>query len=418
MKVLLINKYYYIKGGSETYFFGIKDILEKNGHEVVVFSMKDDKNFESKYEKNFVENINYNNKSLISKIKNGLKLINSHEAYIKLCKLIEETKPDIAHVNLIYHQLTPAIFHALKKYNIPIVFTAHDYKIICPNYKIYNRNRICKKCYGGKYYNCFLNNCHKKSFSYSFLLMLEAYYHKFKGSYELINKIICPSKFMKEQILLSGIPSNKLIHIPNFISNEFYIIKFDKESFKRENIILYYGRLSKEKGIETLLDAKKRIDNVKLKIIGIGPEEEYLKNKVKDEKINNVIFLGFKSGNDLLREISSSKCTIIPSVWNEVFGLTIIESFSVGTPVIGAKAGGITEIIKENLTGFLYNPYDITELVDRINKVVNMEDKAYLNMAENCYKEKLVYSSETYYLELIRVYDATIKEYQQDAGFI
>lgn len=161
MKILVLNKNNYIKGGSDTYLFNLIDSFEKKGHEVIMFSMKHPNNFESKYNDYFVDEVNYKDKGIRNKIKNAKKLINSREAYENLCKLIEDTKPDVAHINLIYHQLTPSVIHALRKYDIPMIYIVHDYKIICPNYKLYNNNEVCRKCYGGKYYNCFLEKCHK-----------------------------------------------------------------------------------------------------------------------------------------------------------------------------------------------------------------------------------------------------------------
>lgn len=410
MKILLVNKYYYIKGGSETYFFGLKKMLEDNGHEVIVFSMNDEKNFKSEYEKYFVSNIDYESERLLNKVRNALKLINSKEAYKKLCSLIEDTKPEIAHVNLVYHQLTPSIFHALKKYNIPIVFTSHDYKAICPNYKLLSNGQICTKCIGGKFYNCAINKCHKNSNMFSILLSIEAYYHKIRKSYDLADYIICPSRFMLEQLVKGGFKREKLIHLPNFLSNDFEskTVMNTKLLEKDNNTILYYGRLSSEKGLDLLLDVKKRIDKeFILKIIGTGPEEERLKERVKRENIKNVRFLGFKTGDELVNEIKSSKATIIPSVCHEVFGLTIIESYSTGTPVIGSNLGGIPEIIKENQTGFIFEHDNIESLKIAINKMLNMDvtSPEYLDMVNNCLSFKEEFTPKKYYEKLIHIYE-------------
>jgi glycosyltransferase involved in cell wall biosynthesis len=414
LKILLINKFFYIKGGSETYFFGLKKMLEDNGHEVIEFSMKDEKNFQSDYEKYFVENVDYEGSNKLRKIKNALKLINSHEAYKKLCKLIEDTKPDIAHVNLIYHQLTPSIFHALKKYNIPTVFTSHDYKVICPNYKLLTKGQICTKCIEGKFYNCAINKCHKNSVLFSTLLTIEAYYHKLRKSYNLADYIICPSNFMLEQLVKGGFKREKLIHLPNFITNDFLqgTKVISKQLKKDNNTMLYYGRLSSEKGLDLLLDVKKSIDKeFTLKIIGIGPDEGRLKERVKRENIKNVIFLGFKRGEELVNEIKSSKATIIPSVWHEVFGLTIIESYSTGTPVIGSNLGGIPENIKENQTGFIFEYDNIESLKNAVNKMLNIDVKSqdYLNMVNNCLSFKEEFSQKKYYEKLINIYERLLQ---------
>ncbi|MGE6345430.1 glycosyltransferase family 4 protein [Bacillus mycoides] len=407
MKILLINKYYYVKGGSETYFFGLKKMLEDNGHEVIVFSMQDEKNQQSQFEDHFVKNVNYQEDSgILAKMQGAMKLIHSNEAYRKLCKLIACTKPDIAHVNLIYHQLTPSIFQALKKYNIPTVFTSHDYKLVCPNYKLFNNDEICTKCIQGNFVNCFKNRCHKDSTIYSLLLTMEAYWHKWLKSYDVADFVICPSKFMYNQLAENRIPVKKLVHLPNFLTNNFLEVEMNE---RKEKFILYYGRLSKEKGIDTLLDAQRLLgERITLKLIGTGPEEARLKARVEQESIQNVEFLGFKSGNDLVVEIKKAKATIIPSVWHEVFGLTIIESLSAGTPVIGSKVGGITELIQEGENGFLFERANEKELANKIERLINLSEDEYAQMARNSYRAKNEFKPEWYYGELVSIYEQAI----------
>lgn len=408
LKILLINKYYYVKGGSETYFFGLKKMLEDNGHEVIVFSMNDEKNEESEFEDYFVDNVSYQeNAGILKKVKNAVKLINSNEAYKKLVKLIIDTKPDIAHVNLVYHQLTPSVFQALKKYNIPTVFTSHDYKLVCPNYKLFNKNKICQKCVKGEFINCFTNRCHKDSASYSLLLTIEAYWHKWMKSYEVADVVICPSQFMYNQLKEKRIDREKLIHLPNFLTNNFLDVKIEE---KKENFILYYGRLSKEKGLDTLLDAQKLLNGkIKLKLIGTGPEEIRLRERIENEEIKNIEFLGFKTGEELVREIKNAKATIIPSVWHEVFGLTIIESLSVGTPVIGSRVGGITELVKEGINGFLFERANEKELASKIEALINLPEDRFVNMVHSSYQAKENFSPENYYKELIQIYEKVVK---------
>jgi len=415
MKILLVNKYFYIKGGSETYFFGLKKMLEDHNHEVIDFSMEDEKNFHSDYQEYFVANKEYENVGKVQKIKNALSLIHSNEAYKKLCKLIENTRPDIAHVNLIYHQLTPSIFHALKKYNIPVVFTSHDYKVICPNYKLYSKDEICNKCQGGAFYHCAINKCHKDSSLYSTLLSIESYFHKYKKSYQIADYIICPSNFMLEQLASAGYKREKLVHFPNFLTNDF--LNREAVGIKDNRTLLYYGRLSREKGLDLLLDANKLVQaDYILKIIGTGPEEERLKKRVEDENIKNVIFLGFKTGDDLQREIREAKATIIPSTWHEVFGLTIIESYSVGTPVIGSNLGGVPENIIDKKTGYIFEANNADNLKDCIEEIVNMdkESEEYKQMEEACLSFKNKFSTEKYYKDLIELYKNLISNKGMD----
>lgn len=408
MKVLLINKYNFIKGGSEVYTFGLKEMLIEDGHEVIDFAMSDQKNEYSKYSNYFIDEIDYFDKKLSNKVKNSIKLIYSREASEKLEKLINDTKPDIAHVNIIYHQLTPSVLHTLKKFNIPIVFTSHDYKVICPNYKLYN-NGLCDKCINGSYINCFKGRCHKNSLVFSLLLTIEAYIHKYLKSYDLVDSIICPSQFMKDRLIESGISEEKLIYMPNFINPKYYLESKKYRAVNKSRDFLYYGRLSDEKGLLNLMKALKLLNrDVKVKIIGTGSQEEELKMFIKENNISNVEFLGFKSGNELYNEISKAYCTIIPSIWHEVFGLTIVESFAFGTPVIGANLGGISELITNEKTGFVFE--DIEGLANCINKLLDIDDNDYRRISNNCIIESKKYSPKVIYNEILKVYTNLLKE--------
>ena len=408
MKVLLINKYNFIKGGSEVYTFGLKDMLIEDGHEVIDFAMRNPKNEHSKYSKYFVDEIDYSDKRLLNKVKNSIKLIYSREASEKLERLINDTRPDIAHVNLIYHQLTPSILHTLKKFNIPIVFTSHDYKVICPNYKLYN-NGLCDKCINESYINCFKGKCHKNSLVFSLLLTIEAYFHKYIKSYDLVDSIICPSQFMKNRLIQSGISEEKLIHIPNFINPKYYLESKKYRKIDKSRDLLYYGRLSDEKGLLNLMKALKLVNKeIKVKIIGTGPQEEELKIFIKENNISNVEFLGFKSGHELYDEISKAYCTIIPAIWHEVFGLTIIESFAFGTPVIGANLGGISELITNEKTGFIFD--NVEELANCINRLLDIDDNDYRKISNNCIIEAEKYSPKVIYNEILKVYSNLLKE--------
>lgn len=406
MKILMLDKYHYIKGGSETYLFALKDILEKKGHEIIMFSMESDKNFKSEYSKYFVKNIDYSQGG-VKRVKNGLKLINSREAYNNLCKLIEDTKPDIAHINLIYHQLTPSVIHALKKYNIPMVYVSHDYKIICPNYKIYN-NEVCRKCYGGRYINAAKTKCHKNSFINSLLVTIEAYYHKYKKSYELIDKIITPSYFVKKELIKAGIREDKVIALPNFLTVNHDI---DLNNIEKENTLLYYGRLSSEKGLFVLMESIKNIDkNINVKIVGIGPEEDKIREFIENENLKNVKLLGFKSGKELHMEIAKARCAVLPSIWHETFGLTITEAFSLGTPVIGSRMGAIQDNITDFKTGILFNSGDSGDLSDKINWLFNLNKDKYNELVQNSINKAKEYDIEKYYKKIMNVYESVIKK--------
>ncbi|WP_034814461.1 glycosyltransferase family 4 protein [Exiguobacterium alkaliphilum] len=413
MRILFVNKYNYIKGGSETYLFGLKDRLEKEGHETAVFSMKDDKNFSSKYSDDFVNAIDYENSNMLIKIKNGMNLIYSFEAINKIEDVIKDFNPDVVHLNLIYHQITPSIINKINKLNIPIVLVVHDYKIICPNYKMYNDDKICNKCIGGNFISCTTNKCHKDSYIDSALLTIEAYTHKTLKSYNAVDEFIFPSNYIKEQFLKSYFSKRnkeKFTHIPNFVSSDYYDFKFKNQDIKKKRQILYYGRLSKEKGVDLLIEAVERLESkVTLKIVGLGPEERMLKEYVVNKKIENVEFCGFKSGDDLKEIISESMFVVLPSTWPEVFGLTNIESLALGTPIIGSNIGGISELITKEV-GFLFEPGNLNDLVTQLNFALSLNDEEYIIMQNKCIENSKNYCIDDYYFSILKVYNQAIRK--------
>lgn len=371
MKILMVDKYHFIKGGAERYVFELAKVLEANGHEVIHFSMQDERNFPSEYEEYFINNINYNQNGF-KKITNGLsavpKMFFSLEAQKKLEQLIKKTGPEIAHVHMIDHQLSPSILYTLKKYKIPVIQTVHQYKLVCPNYKLYNprTNQICEKCMDKRYIHAALERCHKNSFVASLLISFEMYFHKFFQMYEKnIDLFHVPSRFMGTKLEQGGINPERIKHL-------FYTINVDDFKFHPdfESYFVYFGRLSKEKGIFTLLKALRKIDNCRLKIIGDGPEEGFLKQYVAENKLKNVEFVGKLEGQDLLDSVSKAMFIVVPSEWFDNSPLVIYEAFAMGKPVIGSRAGGISELIDDGDNGFLFEMGNAHELEEKIRHLL------------------------------------------------
>lgn len=405
MKILMVNKFYYIKGGSETYYFALKNLLEKNGHKVIDFSMKDSRNYDSIYDKYFVENIDYNSKqNIINKIKLGTKLIYSVEAKRKLEQLIQEEKPDIAHLHIFQHQISLSILDVLKKYNIPVVYTAHDLQMLCPNYQMLSKGEICEKCKNKKYINCILNKCIKNSFAKSALGTIESYFNSIYKKYDVIDKIITPSEFYRKKFIEFGIDKNRVIHLTNFLERDKPNVNFlEKEYY------LYFGRLSHEKGILTLVKAAIET-NINLYIVGDGPIKSEIDHMLKGDNAKKIKLLGFKKGQELIDIIGNSKAVILPSEWYENGPYSAIESLQLGRPLIGSNLGGIPELIEEGKNGFIFTNGNINELKDAILKIENLNKNEYYKFtcnSLNIYEKK--YISSLHYNELIKVYKSLLE---------
>jgi len=417
MKILQIHKYFSKEngGGSVTAFFETIQLLRKRGHEVVVFSMEDEKNDPSEYSKFFAEHFDINKaKGFWEKIKLIPGVVWNHEAQTKLEKLLEVEKPDVAHVHNIYHYLTPAILHTLKKHKIPIVFKLSDYKVICPNYKLFINGDVCEKCKGHKYYNCFFNVCLKKSYLSSFIGMIEAYVHWMKGSYKKIDYFLAPSEFMKEKCVDFGIKEDRIKILRNVINTENFNLEQD---FIEEDYILSLGRVSEEKGIDYLILAfKEFVDEypeikTNLMIIGRGPQRDALKDLARKLGILDarVIFPGFIRGekrDDLIRK---SKGVVISSIWYDNSPLVISEAQLLGKPVIVSDRGGSKEMILENESGFIYLAQSVEELKKVIIKFLALSPEKRKEVGikgkENILK---INSEEEYYLKLMDFYQQAI----------
>ncbi len=382
MKVLLINNFYYNRGGDCTYMFSLKKLLEKNGHKVIFFSMHHPLNFDSKYSKHFVSHIDYaeeiKNKSISSAFKVLSRTLFSEEAKRKIEILIKEEKPDIAHLQNIHHHITPSIFHSLKKHNIPIIWTLHDYTLICPNTSFLDHGRICERCKKWKYFWPLLVRCKKGSFSASAMAAFEITLHKLMRIYNKVDVYIAPSKFLKNKFVEYGFNEANVKHLDHFI--DFPVIK---DKITSENYYLYVGRISEEKGIKTLIDAAIKVNSCHLKIVGGGPLLNEMIAYVKEKDKNNIIeFSGHKSREDLFDIFKNCKFVVVPSEWYENAGLIIFEAFSCGKPVIGANIGGIPEFVKDNVRGITYKPGDVDELCTHITHFLNNPDIV-LEMGEN-----------------------------------
>ncbi len=402
MKILLINKFYYLKGGAERHFFELKEMLERHGHEVVVFSMQDEKNIPSPYSKYFVSEVNFENVALNWQgLRTAGRMLYSFEARRKISQLLDAEKPDLVHVHNIYHQISPSILSAIKKRNIPIVQTLHDYKLLSPNYALFCHGKICECALGGKYYTCIRHRCIKNSYIASALSALEMYFHKTLQLYEKnIDVFICPSIFMARQLKRWGIRAKRIEQIYNFVS----------ETAPTENVIgdyfVYVGRLSEEKGLPLLLEAFAGLPS-KLKIVGTGPLEKELRQRVRTEGMKNVEFLGYREGEELSDIVSKSLAVVVPSQWYENCPLVILEAYQHGKPVIATEIGGIPELVRQGQTGYTFklgSPNDLRKKIQLMIENTSRVDE----MGQNAKAFSDQFRTEKYYQKLITIYESLV----------
>ncbi len=366
MKIITINKFFFLKGGSERVFFQEREFLKKQGVKVFDFSMQHPENILSPYSDYFIKNIEYSNSnikgglSLHQKIQSGLKLIFNTEANKNLERLIKQVHPDLAHMHNIYHQLTPSIITVLKKAGIKMVMTLHDYKLLCPVYNMINRGRICNKCHGSSFWHTISNRCMDGSLPMSIVLAVEAYWHRWLKSYEKVDMVVSPSNFLADLVKKYRFKRGNITVIPNGIDTNSY-----RPFWNDKNYIVYFGRISPEKGVETLLNAYDNIGlerrRIGLKIVGQGPQLDVLREKYK-----YVDFTGYKKDEELKRIVEEASFVVIPSQWYENCSMSVLEAMAMGKPVIASNIGGLPEQVEDGKTGFLFEMGNVEELSQKI----------------------------------------------------
>jgi len=387
MRILQVNKFHYPRGGADKYYLELGKSLEKTGHKVAYFSMKHPKNLKTLYSKHFISRLSFNEGGLVDKIKAPGRMIYSLEAKRKFRQLVNDFKPDIIHIHNIYHQISPSILDVARAKKIPVVMHLHDYKLICPNYQLFCQGKICEACKKNKYFNCVKKRCFKNSFSKSLLAALEmTIHHNILGIYKKgITLFIAPSHFMKEKVGEYGWDKERIKVIYNPFSANLEASDSEIENIEKQNYLLYFGRLSKEKGLNILISAISKSGS-QLKIAGIGPEEKNLKELSYNLKAS-VEFLGFKSGKELKDLIIKARAVIIPSIWYENMPLSMLEALNLGTPVIASEIGGMPEIIKTGYNGLLFKPGNEEDLVEKISSINNYDLKKLSQQARNSTKD-------------------------------
>lgn len=357
-RLLAINNYFYRRGGAESVFLDHMDMFAKGGWDVVPFAMNHPQNLPSEWSSFFVPEIEYGRQhGLMTKLEHAVEVIYSRKARRNLAALLEKTKPSIAHAHNVYHHLSPSIFPLLKAEGIPTVMTVHDLKLACPAYKMLSKGRICEKCKGGRIHNLVLNRCMKDSLALSAVVLAETVVHRALRLYrDHIDRLVVPSRFYREKLIEWGWPAEKLIHIPNFIESA----AGEPEPPEEGGYFLFAGRLAPEKGIATLIHAAARAGE-RLVIAGTGPEEEALR-ATAEETGADVTFAGYLTGEPLKRTISGAKALVLPSEWYENAPVSLLEAYALDRPVIGARIGGIPELIEEGETGLIAAPGNAEDL--------------------------------------------------------
>lgn len=408
MKVLLANKFFFLKGGAEVVFFQERACLVSRGYEVIDFSMKDPRNYPTKYAGFFVPQVRYEMDSTRTDLKRMLlhsgtakDFIDNRKAVRRVAALAAMEKPEIAHLHNIYHQISPSIIPVLKNHGAKVVLTLHDYKVICPKYVMVSNDRTCIKCKGKKFVHATIRRCQKGSFLGSLLLSAEAYWHKWMRSYEKVDCFLAPSRFMADLLSKCGIGDGKIRVLRNGVDIKQY--EFSEED---RGYGLFLGRISKEKGLETLLNAYAMLPTkLPLKIVGTGP----LAAELKRRKLG-VQFAGYKEGRQLKEFIKGASFVVVPSEWHENCSMTVLEAMACGKPVIASRVGGIPEQVEDGKTGLLFEAGNAEALADKMKLLAENEDLRRIMGRAGRRKVEADYTLDLHCSKLLELYESVVSD--------
>ncbi len=409
MKILMCNKFHFASGGTETYLFDLCQGLINLGHTVINFSTKDSRNIPSAYANYFVKAPDLSaslKNNPVNNIRSAVNFIYSAASARNIGRLINEHSPDIAHIHNIYHHISSSILYTLRKKGIPVVMTLHDYKLICPNYSLFRSGKICEECKGHKYYNAIRYRCLQGSYLKSALTCVEMYFCKLLRIYENnIDIFIAPSRFMQQRIIDFGIDSGKVYYLPHAINLDGF-----KPDFNPGGYILYYGSISTKKGVGLFIDTIKHLSGeVKVKIIGDGPLRGDLADFIKLNKLKNIELLGYRARKELVDFIRGCLFVVVPSLWPEVSGLNIYETFACGKCVIASNRGGIPELIEDGVNGLLFDPFKPGELKDKMQYLIN-NPQIIAEFGRNGFEKINKFNNrELYISKLLEIYSKQIK---------
>ena len=394
MKILLINKFLYPNGGSETYIFKLGQQLMTMGHEVQYFGMEHEGRIVGNRVEAYTSDMDFHGGSKLSKLTYPIKTIYSSEARKKLRLVLEDFQPDVCHLNNFNYQLTPSIILEIRKWSkkCKILYTAHDYQLVCPNHmcRTVASNENCEKCLGGHFLNCTKGKCIHGSLAKSAIGTMEATFWKMKGVYKHLDTIICCSRFMKTKLDTYKVLTDKTVALHNFVE------PVEEKDVQKQDYILYFGRFSQEKGISTLIQVAKQLPEVQFVFAGSGPLEDQVSG------VKNIKNVGFQRGEALEKLIREARFSIYPSEWYENCPFSVMESQMYGTPVLGANIGGIPELIEVGKTGLLFESGNAADLKEKVEKLWN-NPRLLGEMTQNCTPQRFM-SLEGYAEEMMKYY--------------
>jgi glycosyltransferase involved in cell wall biosynthesis len=412
MRILFCNKYNYPFSGTEVYLFEVMELMRSRGHEVALFSMADSRGRQTPYDRHFMPHVDFKQQSGgFHKARLAVRMIYSREARRRIRAMIADFRPDVAHVRNVYHHLSPSILWELKAQNIPVLYHLNDFKVLCPNYNLVAHGEACEACKGGEFWNALKEKCYP-GWGERMTLVAEAYVHKWLGTYwKCVDCFLAPSQFVRDKFVEHGWDPARFEVLPHFQRAKL-VMERDREHAP----LLYFGRLSPEKGLGDLLHAMQRIPNLRLIIAGDGPERGRLEQLTIELGLSNVEFAGHMQGAKLDQLIANSRFTVLPTHAYETLGKTILESYSQARAVIATDLGSRRELVNAGKTGLLYKTGDVEKLASAIHFLSSQPELADKMGRAGQEQVRQNYTPEAHYERLLSLYERLASGKKRSSG--
>lgn len=357
LRVLNVGQNYRVTGGSDVYLLELEKLLRRFGHEVIPFAARHPQNLPTEWNSFFPPAADFEHAGP----RDLFQYIYSFPARAAVARLLAAKEVDLAHLHIYYGKLTGSILGPLRAKGIPVVQTLHEYKILCPTYQLLDHGEICQACGGKAFWQAVRKRCNRGSMARSFLSAVESYVSRACGNVSGIDHFIAVSDFVRNKVIELGLPAEKVTTVHHFIDT-----RGTQPNLLPGEYFLYFGRIEPGKGIFTLIDAFRPMRDQRLLIVGGGSALPEVERIIEQEGLDHIKTIGFKRGVELENLIRGSICTIAPSQWYETFGLTLVETFALGRPVVVSSIGGMTEIVSDGVDGLLSLPGDADALREKI----------------------------------------------------
>jgi glycosyltransferase involved in cell wall biosynthesis len=355
--ILNIGQNYRVVGGSDVYLLALERLLSRFGHEVIPFAARHPQNLSSRWSSFFPPAADFDHPGF----RDLCRYVYSFPARQAMARLLASRKVDLAHLHIYYGKLTSSILAPLRSRGIPIVQTLHEYKTVCPTHQMLAHGEPCQACGGHAFWQAVRKRCNRGSLARSLLSAVESYISRGCGSISGIDHFIAVSDFVRSKVVELGLPAEKVTTVHHFID-----LTGTQPNRLPGEYFLYFGRIERAKGIFNLIEAFRPLRGMRLLLVGSGSALPEVERIIEREGLDHILLLGFRRGAELEALIRDSICTITPSQCFETFGLTLIETFAHGRPVVASRIGGMTEVVADGVDGYLVPPGDAEALRERL----------------------------------------------------